>query len=322
LKKPLIIILKLAVTSLLLGYVIYKAGLTNEQGWQKLFNLVAQVNPVYLLLSFLIGFCLNAASAWKWYVLQQRDVVNPSYFQLLGLYYVGKFFNIALPTSMGGDVMRVYQLGKETSNKSHALASVFVERFTGMITLVLLVIIVLMFSAGQYSLFIVFASLIFCAILIASLFWFIWNDKYFSLIERITSRFSKYSKRILDGLRKSHDLVRKYEKNPKALIAAFALSILFYGLAIINVWVSAKAFSVDIDFMKILLAVPIMMMIMNLPVSIGGLGLMEAAYTLVFGLIGYSPTLALSTALLMRFKSFFDCGIGGTIYMYKQTRNS
>ena len=212
---------------------------------------------------------------------------------------------MALPTSMGWDVMRVYQLGKETSNKSHALASVFVERFTGMITLVMLVIIVLMFSAGQYSLFIVFASLIFCAILIALIFWFIWNDKYFGLIEKTTSRFSKYSKRILDGLRKSHDAVRKYEKNPRALIAAFALSILFYGLAIINVWVSAKAFSVDIDFIKILLAVPIMMMIMNLPVSIGGLGLMEAAYTLVFGLIGYSPTLALSTALLMRFKSFF-----------------
>ena len=321
-KKFLIISAKLLITSLLLGYVAYKAGLTTEQGWQKLFDVIRQVNIFYLVLSFAIGVCLNTVSAWKWHVLQQRDVVNPSFLQLLSLYYIGKFFNIVLPTSLGGDVMRVYQLGKETANKSYALASVFVERFTGMITLVLLVVLVLTISLKQYSLFIVFASLAFCAVLILLLFWFIWNDNYFGIVEKYTARFHKYSKRILDGLRKAHSAVNRYKSRPRTLVFAFALSLLFYALAIVNVWVSASAFSAEVDFVKIALAVPVMMMIMNLPVSIGGIGLMEAAYTFIFSLLGYSPILALSTALLMRFKSFFDAGVGGMIYMYKQTKTA
>ena len=64
-----------------------------------------------------------------------------------------------------------------------------------------------------------------------------------------------------------------------------------------------------------LLAVPAIMLIMNLPVSIGGLGLMEAGYALLFPLFGYSPALALSTALLMRFKTLVNGGIGGILHL-------
>ena len=50
---------------------------------------------------------------------------------------------------------------------------------------------------------------------------------------------------------------------------------------------------------------------MNLPVSIGGLGLMEASYTVSFELLGYSAELGLITALVMRAKAVLDGLIGG-----------
>jgi hypothetical protein len=55
------------------------------------------------------------------------------------------------------------------------------------------------------------------------------------------------------------------------------------------------------------------MLIMNLPVSIGGLGLMEASYTVAFEILGYSAELGLITALLMRGKALLDALVGGVI---------
>ena len=86
-------------------------------------------------------------------------------------------------------------------------------------------------------------------------------------------------------------------------------------IAVVNVWISALAFDSTVIFNKILNAVAIILLIMNLPVSIGGLGLMEFSYAFTFELIGYSVALALSVALLMRLKTIVDAIIGAVIHL-------
>ncbi len=44
-----------------------------------------------------------------------------------------------------------------------------------------------------------------------------------------------------------------------------------------------------------------------------GIGLMEFAYSFTLGLVGAIPTLAFSTALLLRAKTLFHAGIGSTL---------
>ena len=86
-------------------------------------------------------------------------------------------------------------------------------------------------------------------------------------------------------------------------------------MAVVNVYVTALAFDREVQFLQLLLAVPLIMFIMNLPVSIGGLGLMEFAFVFIFELFGYGGGLALSTAVMMRLKSFADAGLGGLLYL-------
>ena len=63
-----------------------------------------------------------------------------------------------------------------------------------------------------------------------------------------------------------------------------------------------------------LVATPIIMLIMNIPLSVGNIGLMEFAYAEVFTLMGYSPALGLSVAILMRIKSLVDGAMGGLLH--------
>jgi hypothetical protein len=70
------------------------------------------------------------------------------------------------------------------------------------------------------------------------------------------------------------------------------------------------------------MAVPVILFIMNLPFSIGGIGLMEFAYSFTLGVFGVQPAVAISTALLMRAKSLLDAGIGGLLYPLVSDGNS
>jgi uncharacterized protein (TIRG00374 family) len=119
---------------------------------------------------------------------------------------------------------------------------------------------------------------------------------------------------VLAKFDKLHQAVLEYRDDRTALVLALVNTFVFYLLAVINVYVTALAFSPEIGFSELFIAVPLIMFIMNLPISIGGIGLMEFAFIFIFDISGYSSALALSTALLMRFKSFFDAGLGGLLY--------
>jgi len=80
-------------------------------------------------------------------------------------------------------------------------------------------------------------------------------------------------------------------------------------------------FDLNINLIDMLIATPIIMLIMNIPLSIGNIGLMEFAYSEVFVLMGYSPALGLSVAILMRLKSLIDGLMGGVLQPFFVTRN-
>ncbi len=273
-RKRLFAWLRGAVTVGLLLYVCHKAGLFDPRGRDTLLGLLREVNLPLLLLSLLISVVMNGASALKWWMLLRSRGHRPSYGRLLGYYYVGKFFNLVLPTSMGGDVVRVWALGRDTGSASEALASVFVERFSGLVTMTLLVVLALVVHHQAYNRPLITVSLGACAIGIAAVIWLILDVRPLGLIQRLATGRLVVLDGLLTRLDRVHRAVAAYGNNHAALWWAFLNSLLFYALAVMNIWVSTLAFSRDIRFESILVTVPAVLLIMNLPISIGGIGLM------------------------------------------------
>ena len=86
-----------------------------------------------------------STSIWKWKLLidsseKNKDHQGASMTKLGRLYYIGLFFNNFLPGSVGGDVIRIYYLGK-TTGVSTATTSVLFERLTSGAALVGIVIL-------------------------------------------------------------------------------------------------------------------------------------------------------------------------------------
>ena len=298
-----------------MAYVLYRAGLFSASGQRELYGLITSIDRVYFALSLAASVVLNLSSSIKWHMLLRSRAIPVKLGQLLGYYYIGKFFNLFLPTSIGGDVVRIYKLAKTTGKTDEAVASVFVERFTGMITLTFFSIFAFIVSYKIYNVPEITISLLLCSIIIIVIGWVILDRRPLRLISRIASKKFHLLGGLLIKANEIHNAVISYKDNRRALWVAFLNSAIFYFLAVINVWVSALAFSPTIQFASIVVAVPAIMLLMNLPISVGGIGLMEFAYTIVFELFGYGAAIGLSIALLMRFKTILDGVAGGMLYV-------
>jgi uncharacterized protein (TIRG00374 family) len=312
--KRVAYIVRLFITAVLLLYVLQKVGLFDAASRAKLFTLIASVRIPILLLSLFVSLLLNLSSAFKWYLLLRSRGVAIPFFKAWALYMVGIFFSLLLPTSMGGDLIRIHELGRLTGKRAAAAASVFVERFSGMVILFFLTIVSVLMQRQLLSVAWMTISLLVAVLASIAVIWVIVDERPYTFVKTWLSRRVPFLVGILEKLDKIHGAVLEYRDDRKALFIALVNTFVFYLLAVVNVYVTALAFSSEIGFTELLVAVPLIMFIMNLPISIGGIGLMEFAFIFIFDISGYSSALALSTALLMRLKSFFDAGLGGLLY--------
>lgn len=313
-KKQAILLLKVLVSVLLLTYIGYKAGLGSAEGRAQIWGLVTEAQPYFVLASVVVGVLQLFAGNWKWWILLRSRDSHVPIGLLFAYYMIGRFYNLVLPTSVGGDVVRILSVGKHTGKNAGSFAAVFIERYTGLITLVLVSLLVLLVG-GDQGISIFSTSIIFISTLVIIITWVIYDDRLFVFFTKLGRRFG-FLHGLISKVEKAHAAVVAYKGDWKTLLWVFAISSVFYFLAVFAVWTAARAFSPDVSLEDMFLAVPAIMLIMNLPVSIGGLGLMEAAYTLTFTAFGYSPQLGFTVALFMRLMTILYAVAGGVVQFF------
>lgn len=131
-RRSLLLALRLAVSGGLLAFLVWRADPANIWAeWRR------AILPL-LALTLLIQIGCVVLSAYKWAVLLRARGHRLPFPWLLGVYLVGQFANNFLPTSVGGDAVRLVTLGRRIGSYAQASASVFIERLTGFLALSLI----------------------------------------------------------------------------------------------------------------------------------------------------------------------------------------
>jgi len=317
-KKIIKTILKIFFSLALISYSLYKAGVLDAQGREKFILLIQNADIFLLIVSFAVTIILNLSSSLKWKMLLASRGIDVSLIRLYVYYNIGKFFNLILPTSMGGDIVRIFKLGAYIGEKNTAAASVIVERFTGMITLMIFAAIAVVINIKRFNQEWLTLSLAAGILILLVITGMVLSSRIFHYFERIFKKTKiSFLSKIFYKIDKIRRPVLEYKSDKKAIVWAVANSIIFQMLAVVNVWISSMVFSSKIDFITCLVAVPVVLFIMNIPFSIGGVGLMEFGYVFTFSLFGIAPSVSLSTALLVRVKGMVDSAVGGIFYLTK-----
>jgi len=193
-----------------------------------------------------------------------------------------------------------------------AAASVFMDRFTGLLVLLFAVILTLVLVGVQYGETRLLLAAGIVALLSIIAVWCIMGN----ILDRLYHNMSDGPiGKVIATLASWHAAVRAYRNHPGALTAAIALSFVFLFLSVLNYWFGALTFQSGVEIRMVILIVPSILFFGSLPVSIGGWGLLELSAAIVFQAAGFEPILGLSAALLLRSKSVILALIGGTLYL-------
>jgi uncharacterized protein (TIRG00374 family) len=306
--------LRIAITFCLLGLVFYLADLFSPAGRKLLFETLKNADLVLLIAAILIGVLINMVSAFKWYMLTQARALGAGYWRIFAYYLVGQFYNMFLPTSVGGDFVRSYELGKFSGRQADALASVFVERYTGVVTLLVVATLAVLSQLARFNQSFIVFTLVAFGLGLGFIAWLVFDPKLYRVIRDFIQARMALSTKIFNKLDTLLAAIAVYKQQPSTIALAMLNSVVFYFVAVVNVYLTALVFNSEVSFLDMLIATPIIMLIMNLPISIGNIGLMEVGYVSILELMGYGAELGLAIMLLMRFKSLFDAALGGVLH--------
>jgi uncharacterized protein (TIRG00374 family) len=206
-----------------------------------------------------------------------------------------EFFGAFLPTSIGGDTIRVYGLRRHTADTGVAVSAVLLERATGVAALLLFGV------AGTLWAWpllrdhrVLWAALIPSALGLAALAAML-NDRWVSaLARRAGSHGDRWAGKALEW----QHAVRSYRHHPVALAEVCGLSLAIQSLRIASVYLVGRALGAQEPLVYFAAFVPIILLLSMLPISIGGLGVRENGFVHLFGQVGMVPATAFSMSIL------------------------
>lgn len=287
-KKNAQLILKVFVSSALLGLIFYRVDI------EALKQNVSAMNPNYIFFIVLLLILNYVVSSFRWkslLIFKSAKKISVKY--LIYLYFTGSFFNNFMPTSIGGDVYKVFKLGKKMNNTVDAFSATFMERFTGVIALVLISVVSLINLFGLWGVILLLGFLLGLVV-------------GFYALSFLSAKSEK--------IKKIYDSLVTYRGENKVLFWAFLTSFVVQILAIATQYVIFLALGIELPIFYALFVLPVITLAGFFIPSLNGVGVQDALYMQLFLSVGVAEPLSLSASLLYHMFRLAVSLIGGVLY--------
>jgi uncharacterized membrane protein YbhN (UPF0104 family) len=300
-------ILKVLVSASLLAYI-----LMTQVNVDQLATILFSSRGSYLVAAAILMIMGTGLRAVRWQALLRPLNIQVPLRLLVYWFFVGAFFNLFLPTGMGGDAVKMAKLGQYTGRHPEAIGTTLVDRATGLWVLFVLALLALPFS---YHLlppkWIVSTAAIAAGGVVGGLL-----VMATPLLPWLGSRFHLPGQAKLDRFYGSVSKLGFRALGEACLISlAFDLLLILY-----NVWIAASL-KVDQPLGIFLLFTPLISFSLALPISIGGLGVREQTYLTLFAVVGIPGPIAVAMSLLNYLLTNVVVGaIGGGLYALEGVR--
>jgi len=290
--------------------------LTQKTSLGEIFREIGSASPWWLGAAFslhAVGLLISAVR-WRILIRAQGDSVPLGF--LAGSYLVGMFFNMFLPSRIGGDVVRIWDGSKYSKSLLKSSAIVVVERLTGVIALFLFA-----FGASLIRLEmakdmpIIWLALGLGALGLLSVVFFLLPPAG-RLLERIPEKgiAGRFKHKALSF----RETILHYREKKQALFKAFLLAVLLQVNVVTYYFLIGKAVNLNIPLVDYFIFIPIVHLVLLIPVTINGLGLRELSFSRIFGYYGLAAAAAVSFAWIDLGFMIIVGLIGGVVFMVRR----
>jgi uncharacterized protein (TIRG00374 family) len=253
-------------------------------------------------------------STWKWWWLIRPLGLAVSYVQLAAFYFIGMFFNLFLPTIVGGDAVKAILLARATGEPARATMSVFMERNLGLLALFSIAAAAVL-RAPPVSLLNVslriWTAVLFGGFLLANVV--LINAWAYRLADHLIARVPLG--RLRPRAASLYQAIASYKHAGTTVAGAIVLSFAFQAIVIVVVFLNVRALGLGhlVSLPALAVIVPLVSLSGMLP-SVNGAGVRDFLYIALFGQLGVSPLSAASLAILYLAVTVIASLPGGIIY--------
>ena len=226
----------------------------------------------------LVGFLsLQLVGILRWRIMARVQGYGHAFRELAAFYFAGLFFNLFLPTSIGGDLGRCYYLAGSRSDILRAMTTVLADRVSGMIALMCIAAAALL--AGD-------------SVVIPAWMTVVTVGGAAALILGLLAPFAR------PGLFRRYELPYRYWENPRFMASSLAASFFIQlSIVVINMFIG-RAVGVEIPWGFYFVFTPLVAVAGMIPISLNGLGVREGAYVYFLSQAGAAAPQAMAFAIV------------------------
>ncbi|MFH0738422.1 MAG: lysylphosphatidylglycerol synthase transmembrane domain-containing protein [Candidatus Omnitrophota bacterium] len=306
-KKALSILARISISVALLFFLF------REVDKKSTLEIVKHSNIYLLFLAFFVLFLSGIIALFRWEMLLKATKINLSLRRVIASFSGGIFFNLFLPSTIGGDVVRSIDLSSHTQKPKEVMATVFLDRLSGYVGLVLVSLFSVIFGRRFIEDKSVLIAVAVITLILIAILLVLFNRFIYSKISLLLH--SPNAGRIRELIQGLHREIHYFRDKKMVLFNNLLFSLVIQVLLPITSYITALSLGVNINPVYFFIFIPVISAITLLPISIGGLGVRENITVLFFASVGMSHDLALAISLLNSFFILIFGLIGGLTYV-------
>jgi uncharacterized protein (TIRG00374 family) len=290
-RRFLRLVLTLGITGLALAYLLSKIDL--HQTWE----VLANASLPWFLLAVAIMAGTVWPMAWRWQRLLLAQGIPDRLLWLVRAYFTAYTAGQILPTSIGGDAMRIFETSRRhPGNTGPITGTVLLERALGGAATVTLAAVGFALAVGSYDIgayiWVELGFVIATVILGVLLFsrrarrWLRWSVPLLRRVrmERIT--------------RSVYEAIHAYRDKPRLLGGVFALTVAVQAVRVLAIWAAARAVGVDLSPRVYYVMGPLLFLVLLVPFTINGIAVRESFFVSFLTGLGVDPDRAFATGFI------------------------
>lgn len=299
---------KVAVSVSLIAYLLHDIGFGETADRVRSIPLATAIGVLLLMLLY------SVLAAARWAVVMRALRCDPPRWMATRITFISAFFNQFLPTSVGADVVRVWESHASGMKLGKIIHSVLLDRATYLVMVSLMAVAgAFTWGAGrlppaaQNALLLVFvAGLVGTALL--------------AMVDRVPQRL--IPDKLRDVLRGLADDTRSLLLQPAYAAAVAALSVVCMVILSLSVLVLANGLNVEVGAGAVFALIPAVLLVSSIPISVAGWGVREYAMVAAFGYAGVPASDCLAISISLAVIAVVSAIPGGVLWLLRRKRQA
>jgi uncharacterized protein (TIRG00374 family) len=293
-RRPIVLVLRLSLSALMLLVLLKRMP---NFSVDRLLPEWSRETAMFLALAMIFTLTGIVLSTLRWRAVLSALGQDAKLGSLLSHNLAGQFVSNVLPTTIGGDVLRVSRLSRDNGESTTSFASVVLERLTGWLVLPVITLVGFLVNPGLRHL----GTATEVAVALA-------GGTLLALVLVFVGVAShRFGARVAgsDGWRRFasavHFGMERLRRHPAAAFNVLAVGFAYQLVLVFAALMAAKAvgMSVAVGPTALLAFFPAVLIAQVLPISISGLGVREGAFVLFLTPLGVPTEQAIALGLLL-----------------------